>query len=70
MDRGQQPVRHTISEINPSLIESWCLKCGVFIAASKDVRKLQTVEGIHSCPGAVGDREPTTPRPPTPTGSM
>jgi hypothetical protein len=42
-------VRHTTSMINPSLIESWCLKCGVFIAASNDESKLQAADRSHSC---------------------
>lgn len=46
------PVRHTVSAINPALIESWCLKCGLFIAASVDVRKLQTAEESHGCNAA------------------
>jgi hypothetical protein len=43
------PVRHTVSALNPALIESWCLKCGLFIAASDDVRKLKTAEESHAC---------------------
>ena len=42
-------VRRTISQVNPLLIESWCLKCGVFIAASNDLKKLATAEGSHPC---------------------
>lgn len=69
MDLGHQ-VRRTISAVNPSLIESWCLRCGVFIAAAKDVRKLQAAEDIHSCINSVGNPQRTTPCPPTATGSM
>ena len=46
------PVRHTVSALNPALIESWCLKCGLFIAASDDVRKLQPAEESHACNAA------------------
>lgn len=46
------PVRHTVSAVNPALIESWCLKCGLFIAASNDVTKLQTAEESHACNAA------------------
>src|SRR5690348_9858586 len=42
-------VRRTISELNPLLIESWCLKCGLFIAASNDLKKLAAAEGSHPC---------------------
>lgn len=45
----QSLIRHTASVINPSLIESWCLKCGVFIAASNDEQKLQAADNSHSC---------------------
>lgn len=45
----QSLIRHTTSLINPSLIESWCLKCGVFIAASNDEQKLQAADNSHSC---------------------
>lgn len=41
-------VRHTTSMINPALIESWCLRCGVFIAASNDEQKLQAADRSHS----------------------
>lgn len=43
------PVRHSVSTINPALIESWCLKCGMFIAASDDEKKLQAAEDSHPC---------------------
>jgi hypothetical protein len=49
MDLHPVPVRHAVSLLNPALIESWCLKCGMFIAASDDVRKLQTAENTHAC---------------------
>lgn len=39
--------RHVESHVHPSLIESWCPVCGLFIAASEDVRKLETVEDSH-----------------------
>lgn len=42
-------VRHTASMINPALIESWCLKCGMFIAASDDELKLKVAENSHPC---------------------
>ena len=46
------PVRHIVSAVNSALIESWCLKCGLFIAASDDVRKLQPAEKSHACNAA------------------
>jgi hypothetical protein len=57
MDLQHEPVRHIISKLNPLLIESWCLKCGVFIAASSDIRKLQAAEGSHPCLIATGRQE-------------
>jgi pyruvate/2-oxoacid:ferredoxin oxidoreductase beta subunit len=45
------PFRHVNSTLNPALIESWCPGCGVFIAASVDIKKLQTAENTHACPG-------------------
>ena len=42
-------VRRAISQLNSLLIESWCLKCGLFIAASNDVKKLAAAEGSHPC---------------------
>lgn len=69
MDLGHEPVRHTVSEVNPSLIESWCLKCGVFIAASSDVRKLQAAEDTHHCLRAARNRD-QTPHPRSSTGSI
>ena len=41
--------KHVPSSLNPAIIESWCLECGVFVAASKDVKKLQAAENSHPC---------------------
>lgn len=49
MDVQHHPVRHTTSVLNPALVESWCLDCGLFIAASNDPRKLKTAEESHMC---------------------
>jgi hypothetical protein len=58
----QFPIRHKVSVANPALIESWCLKCGMFIAASNDEQKLQTAEHIHSCTNSL--EKPPSPRRP------
>lgn len=55
MQTEQSPFRHIHSPRNPALIESWCPGCGVFIAASNDVKKLVTAENIHSCPRDLGN---------------
>jgi len=49
MNLQQHPARHIASVVNPALIESWCLECGVFIAASNDPGKLRTAEESHLC---------------------
>ena len=43
----QVQYRHIESHVHPTLIESWCPICGWFIAASKDLRKLETAEDSH-----------------------
>jgi hypothetical protein len=51
MHLQSSPFRHINSALNPALIESWCPGCGVFIAAAVDIKKLQTAEKTHTCPG-------------------
>jgi hypothetical protein len=49
MDLQQVEYRHIASHVHPTLIESWCLLCGLFIAASQDLRKLKAAENSHRC---------------------
>jgi hypothetical protein len=49
MDLQHVQYRHIASHKHPTLIESWCPICGLFIAASQDPRKLKAAEDIHRC---------------------
>ena len=55
-------IRHSICALNPALIESWCLRCGSFIAASGNAENLQTAENSHICVAAAGPRSDELPR--------
>src|SRR5437016_806637 len=49
MSSPAAPFRHITSPRNPALIESWCLICGMFVAASITMRNLRVAENSHSC---------------------
>lgn len=49
MDLQEAQFRRIASLINPVLVESWCPMCGLFVAASKDLRILKTAENSHHC---------------------
>src|SRR2546423_650378 len=46
-----QPIeyRRVASHTHPTLIESWCPLCGLFVAAAQDLIKLKAAEDIHRC---------------------
>jgi len=52
MDLRDVEYRRIESHVHPTLIESWCPMCGLFVAASEDVKKLKTAEDLHRCQNA------------------